>query len=816
MRDLVEDLRLAARRLRLAPAFTAVGVLSLALGIGAATAIFSLAYGTVLRPLAYPQAGRLVFVREVLPQLERLYPSLPANVQHFRLWRGEARGAEAMGAFLGSAVTLAGGDAEPERLDAAEVSANLLSVLGAQPALGRSFLAGEEQAGRNRVVVITDSLWRRRFGRAPGLVGRAISIDGVPHTVVGILPPSFRFPHQDDLGPLANLGRRAELFRPLGKTEEGWGGDYDYNVIARLRPEVSAQRLRAELDLLEAGIDREHRLHEDLRVTVRPLQEVITGQVRTPLFALLGGVGLLLLIVCANLANLILARSSARARELAIRTALGASPVRLMRELLAESLLLAAAGGLLGATAAAAAVRAFVSAAPVDLPRLDEVGVDAHLVVFVVALVLACGVVTGLLPALRLAAHAPAAVLRAQSHTVTEGRRAARLRESLVGAEVCLCTVLLVLASLLTSSLWQLLRTDRGFHADRALALKLTPSAAAWKQPARFFELALAQARTLPGVVSAAFVSRLPLTGESNVNQVELEPADRDAADPRSFTGVEINVRFVSSGYFATLGIPLLRGRDIEPADAERAVTVISERLAARLWPGREALGRSLTTGSGVGKVEVVGVVRDVPSSRLEAGTTMMAYVPFWKRGMRSGEIVIRSAADPAAIMPGLRRRMRDLDPAIAVPEIRTMAGVVATATAQRRFVMELAGAFALCALLLAVLGIYGMVAYHVALRRTEIGVRLALGARLTQLVRRMVSRGLRPPLAGLAAGLAAALAAGQLVRSLLYRVAPHDPLILAAVVLLLAATAALGCLLPSLAAARAARRDPAHILRQG
>lgn len=804
-----QPLRHAIRRLGRDRLLSGVAVLSLALGIGAASAIFSLVNAAVLRPLAYPQPDRLVFVREVVPELRSVYPTMPVNIQHLLFWRRYARATAGLAAFETGAATLTGAG-EPLRLDTAEVTADFFSVLGVQPQAGRGFLADEERPGRNHVAVITDRLWHQRYGASPGLLGSAILLGGVPHTVVGVLPASFRFPRKDDLGPLARLGERLDLFRPLGEVGEGWAGDYDFNVVARLRPGASAARAAAELDLLETRIGREHQLAAGLRVAVVPLREVLAAPVRTGLLALLAGVGLLLVIVCANLANLVLARSNARARELAIRIALGASRASLERAVLAETLLLAAAGGLLGIAAAGAALHAFVAAAPVDLPRLDEVSVDARAWLFAFALSVACGVVSGVLPARRIAALDPQTALRAAGPTLTGSRQALRLREALVGCEVGLSAVLLVFAGLLTSSMVHLANVDRGFSGERAVAVTLrAPSATAGERD-DFFDRALERLRSLPGVRSAAFVSKLPLTGESSVNHVQLEGADRSAADPASRAPVEINVRFVSADYFQTLGIPLRRGRGVQPGDAKRPVAVVSERLAAKLWPGRDPLGKRFTTGARVGKVEVVGVVKDVHNARLDQAPTLIAYVPYWRRGLASGDLVIRTAVEPASIMAAARGRIRAVDPSVAVPRMRTMAEIVSESLSQRRFQLRLAAGFALAALLLAVLGIYGVVSYSVAQSRAEIGIRMALGAQLHQVVSLVLGRGMRPVAIGAAAGIAAAMAGARLLRSLLYGVTSTDPITLATVAAVLAAAAGIACLVPALSAART---DPARVL---
>ncbi|HVT15412.1 MAG TPA: ABC transporter permease [Thermoanaerobaculia bacterium] len=817
---LAREVRYAVRSLFRARVVTAVAVGSLALGIGSAAAIFSLVEAAVWKPLAYHVPERLLFVREVWPPLEKVYPTLPANIQHFRFWRAHARSTTDMAAFVNGAVTLSGAG-EPELLDSAETTANLFAVLGVGPRTGRSFVAAEEQPGHNRVVVITDRLWHRRFAASPHLVGSAILLDGVPHMVVGILPPSFHFPRRDDLGPLAKLGERVEVFRPLGQTFEGWGGDYDYTVFARLAPRASAAQARAELDVLEDRIDKEHQLGARLHVAARPLQEVLAAPVRAGLYALLAAVGILLAIVCVNLANLVLARGSVRARELSIRVALGASRAGLVREIVVETVVLALAGGVLGLAAAAAALRAFVAAAPVAIPRLDEAAVDHDVVLFALGLSLACGLVSGLFPARRLAAMAPTAavdprgVLRAGGRSLTESRRTMRLREVLVGCEVGASAALLVLAGLLIGSFARLLRVDKGFQVERAIAVHLVLPDARYpsrEQRTSFFLRALERVRSLPGVRSAAFISKPPLTGESNVNEIQLEGADQSVVDPLSRGFVMINVRHVSPGYFATLGIPLVRGRDVEPRDRDRAVSVVSARLAAKVWPGSDPLGKRFSTGSGVGKVEVVGVARDVPNASLEQGPTLIAYVPYWlNNSLHSGDIAVRTAIAPAALVPSLRRAIRSLDPGLPSPPMRTMAEIVSGAVSQRLFQMQLAAGFALSALLLALLGIYGVVSYTVAQRRGEIGVRMALGARLGQVMRLVVGRGLRPVALGLAAGIAAAVAGGQLVRSLLFGIAATDPATILSVALLLAATATAACLVPAF---DAARTDPAGVLR--
>ncbi|HEY1336320.1 MAG TPA: ADOP family duplicated permease, partial [Bryobacteraceae bacterium] len=656
---LAQDVRFACRTLRRAPVFTAVALLSLALGSGAATALFSLVDTITLKPLAYREPGQLLFIREVVPPLAHIYPTMPVNFQHFRFWREQARAFESMAAvFFGGQSVL--GEGEPELVGSVAVTANLFDVLGIRPQLGRTFLPSEETPGP-RTVLITDGLWRRRFGGTPQIVGQTIVLGGGRWTVAGVLPASFHFPRKTDLGPLTRLAERTDIFFPVQQTLPGWGGDYDYNVFGRLRGGVTLQQGVAELNILERRIAGEHGLQKDLHVEARPLQKVITSPVRTGLLVLLSAVLVLVLLVCVNLANLVLARSSARAQEYALRVAIGASRSRLLASALVETLLLALAGGALGIVAARAALNAFMRTAPVDLPRLDEVQMDWRVIAFSFVLSLVCGMLFGLLPALRLARTDPQTALRGLRST--SGRQGLSVREWLVSSEVALTTVLLVLAGLLVSSLWHVLRVDRGFTDDRALDIALSLPSRYRQDRARraFFDLAVERLRALPGVAAAAVASRVPLTGESNVNSVSVRSSE--ALDPATRQLVMVNARFVSQDYFTALGIPLLRGRTIEAGDRDRNVAVISARLAAKLWPNQNPLGGVVSAGSGVSDAVVVGVVGDVHSAKLENDPTLMIYVPFWKFPSQATDLVVRPAGDSRALAADVRHVLGGIDP---------------------------------------------------------------------------------------------------------------------------------------------------------
>jgi predicted permease len=809
---LSQDVRFALRTLRRAPVFTAVAVLSLALGTGAAAALFSLVDTVVLKPLSYRDPGQLVYIREVLPPLAHLYPSLPANIRHFRFWQEHTESLQSLAAASSGRVLVETGG-EPQMTGVVMASASLFQTLGVQPQLGRTFVAADEKITKNQPVVITDGLWRRQFGGATDVLGKTIRLDSAACPIIGVLPPDFRFPKKGDLGPLTGLPEKTELFLPLTDLGFGWGGDYDYIVFGRLRAGVTLAQGRAELNAVERRIAEEYKLNKGLHTEVRPLQDAMASPVRTGLAVLLAAVLVLVLIVCVNLANLLLARGGARAREYSLRIALGAGRGRLLAAALTETLLIACAGGALGVLAARATLAAFVRTAPIDLPRLDEVHVDARVMLFAFGLAVACGVLFGLLPSLRLSKADPQSVLRSESHTSTGSRSRLRLREWLVGGEIALSTVLLVLAGLLVSSLWHVLSVDRGFTTDQAMqvTIDLPQRYSANKDRAAFFDRAAGKVRALPGVRFAAVASRVPLTGESNVNPVQVKSASDWALDPHTREQVMVNVRFVSQDYFAALGIPVVQGRTIEEADRARPVAVISKRLAGALWPKESPIGKVITSGSGVKDAEVVGVVGDVHSTRLERDPTLMIYIPFWQQTRQVSKILIRAAGDPHAFAGDVRGIVREIDPGIPAPRFRTMGEIVEESVAQRRFQMRIAAAFAASALLLAALGIYGVVAYGITLRRRELGIRMALGARTAEVRRLVIAQGLRPVVLGLGAGLVVAVATGSLVRALLFGISATDGLTLGAVAALLGAVATAACVIP---AHSAARIDPARVLR--
>ncbi len=805
MRD---ELRYALRVFSKEPGFVLVVVLALAIGIGANTAIFSVVNGVLLRPLPYPQPERLVTAAEVVPRVSQLYPRLPANLNHFFQWRKRCSSLASLSALRALTLNLTGGE-QPELLRAARVSANTFDLIGVRPQWGRTFREEEDPAGHDNVVILADSLWRRRFKADPAIVGGKIALDGRPYQVVGVLPAAFRFPASGYFRR-ASLDQETEVFKPLGyrpEDVENGVGDFNYEVIGRLRPGVPAARALTELNLVQSNISSTLSENLDLRGSILPLQEEMVGQVRSGLLVLMAAVGAVLVVLCVNLANLSLARAAGRARDTAIRAALGASRGRLVRQMLGESLILALAGGALGIGVAYWGVRILLNAAPVNLPRLGEISVDGRVLSFALLVSLATGLLFGLLPAFRSAGTQPFETLKSGSHTSTEGRRGVHLRDALVSLEVGLSAVLLITAGLLIGSFVRLINVDKGFDVERVLALNLALPSTRYVdngQRSAFFQQVLSKAQDLPGVVCAGLVSALPLQGETWIDLVGT------AGDQRPmFERPSVNVRCVSPGYFKLLYIPLVEGRSFEDSDRPRMVAIISRAVAENLWPGQRAVGRTMLHNDT--PVEIVGVTPDIRSTSLDKDPVRMLYIPYWQRPRLTASLLVRTSMDPLAIANALRSAVWEVDSSVPVPEMKTLQQVMSDSVAQRRFQMMLVLVFAASALALAGLGTYGVVSYSVSRRRTEMGIRMALGADAAAVRRLVLRQGMMPVVMGLAMGIAAALAVGRFLRSLLFQLSPRDPLTIVLVSLVLFGVAAAACLIP---ARRATRVDPVVALR--
>jgi putative ABC transport system permease protein len=805
---MMRDLQYAFRTLWKDRGFAAMAVLSLAVGIGANTAIFSLVNGVLLRPLDFPAPDRLVSISLSSPQFRKA-GALPINLGQLVEWRKRTSAFESIGAYREATMSLTG-DGHPELISGAVVSANFFHVLGAAPRMGRWFSDPEDLSGQHQVVVLADSLWQRRFGADASIIGRKITLGGSPYTVIGVLPPDFQFPKQPEHAGHPVPGRM-EIFRPLGyqlSDAAPHDGDLNYLAIARMLPGISIERAYADLRAVEAAIETQIGHLWQMIPAVAPLQKTMTGDIRQSLIVLMAAVGAVLLVLCVNLASLSLSRAAGRGRDAAIRTALGASRWQLARQSLAESGTLAVLGGGLGVLFAALGSKWLLAAAPVDLPRLADVTVDSSVLAFALAISFATGLLFGVLPALRsAAANSPYETLKSGSGANTAGRGGLRLRNLLVSFEVGLCAALLVTAGLFIASFVRLTTIDKGFDVERVLAVDVALPGTKYAKPedrSRFFDRVLEQAKAMPGVESAAISSYLPLQGESWVDVIKTENDPRpDSQSPTA------NLRFISPGMFRTLRIPLRGGRDFEPADRDRMVAIISESLARKLWPGAGAVGRRLVDLRR--HLDVVGVVADTRSTSLDKEPVDMLYVPLWQRPQFSSSILVRTAMDPKGIAAALRAAVWSADSDVPVPEERTLEQIMSESVARRRFQMMLVLLFAAAALALAAFGTYGVVSYAVTRRRSEMGIRMALGAGQGSVLLLVVRQGMMPVFAGLAAGAIAAVWIGNYVSSLLFQVSPRDPVAfsLASAVLVLVSAAA--CWIP---ARRATRVNPIEALR--
>jgi len=801
---MLSALRPILRSLRHSPGYTAATVLTLALGIGATTAIFSIVHAVILRPLAFPRPGELLALRCVIPAVAREYPTVPVNARFYTEWK-------ACPAFAGLALvdrnraTLTGAG-EPLRLASALSSANLFATLGVTPALGRGFAAGEDAPGRPAVVLLSDQVWRSRFSADPRIIGRPITLNLKPVTVIGVLPAGFRLPGPGPSGePDIYLTRgfdAGELSQVIGM--------FNYEVIGRLAPGATRADAETQMNVVAARLCRLANDATEVRGTTTSLQDAVVGDARRGLWILLGAIAAVLLLACFNLGLLGLTRAERRGYNTAVRAALGASRRRLLAHSLAESLLLALAGGALGCLCAWWFLDALVGLAPADLPRIDDVRIDGAVLLFALGTTLLTTLLAGLLPAWHTARRdASAALLAGQGGRVTGGRIARRLRASFVAVEIAVSTVLLALAGLLVGSFVRVLHADTGVHAPATLTTSLNIPGAKYREPADivgYYRRVIAALEATPGVVSAAVTNLLPLKGQTWIDAVHVADDTRPAMQRP-----QCNIRFVSPGYFQTLGIPLRSGRTFRDDDSEPAV-ILSARLAAVLWPGQDAVGRKVYRSEGESREEllVVGVAADVRTDADQHPVSVLYRVlPAWP--MTELALAIRTDGSPAAGLPALRHAISGIDADVPLQPFRTMDDLFAGAVAPRRFQLRLVAAFAAAALTLAALGIYGVVAHNLNQRTRELGIRLAFGASPGALARLVLGQSLQPVAFGLLAGLAAALLGGQFLASLLYDTNPRDPHVLGLVAALLVSIALLACWLP---VRRASRLNPMIALR--
>ena len=807
------DLRDALRGLRRERGYTATVVLTLALTIGASTAVFSIVDGVLLKPLVYPESNRLVTIQEIWQQVRQLSSSgMEVNEQHFEYWRARATTFESMAQYIVLPANLTG-VGEAVQIPVGRVSGSFFDVLRVQPALGRLLNLSDEPSGRPEVAVISDACWRQRFAADPGIVGRTIVLDGKPRTIVGVLGPDFRLPTE-------RLATSGDAFVPIHMDSErvGWVGDHNNEALGRLRDGVSLEQAHAELDVLQRQVSEiatnEAKEPVTLATVVKPLAETVVGRSRRGLLLLLGAIGAVLLIACANLANLSLTRAVGRLRDAAIRSAIGASRTRLIVRSMIEQLALALAGGACGLIVAWAALRVFVRTAPIDLPRVNEVSVDGRVLAFAAVVSTIAGLAVALLPAWRQSRVDVERQLRAGALSTTSDRGGVRARGALLALQIALSLALLVVTGLLVDSLIRVMNVDRGFTAERVLLVPLSfPANRYATEPSLVaaYDRLLPAVRALPSVASASVISAPPLSGSSTVNGI----APAGSTTPRS-ENPSANYRFVGPEFFQTMSIAVMRGRAFTDADrppSHAMPALITQRTAQRLWPDQDALGKQFSRGiPGEAGFEVVGIVADAKLTSLERTPPLMVYLPYWWRSRMTTQLVVRTAGDPAALLPAVRRAVAGADSEIAIGVARPLEQVVDASMAGRRYQVQLFVAFGIVALFIAALGVYAVTAYGVSQRRRELNIRAALGAGRAQVLGMVVRQGSGPIVAGLLVGAAAALALGSLIASLLFEVDARDPRILAAVTLVVGIVAAVATIS---AARQGLEYNPAAALRE-
>jgi predicted permease len=809
-----QDVRLAARALRRSPGFVLGAVLTLALGIGANAAIFAVLDAVALRPLPYQDPDRLVSISNSWTNT----PRAPISSIEYFDYVEQLRSFEHLGVSTGGAMTLTG-TGDPLRIPVGVVSYGVLPALGVPPQLGRMFSREEDAPERNFVILLGDGLWRRRFGADPNVVGQRIVLDREAFTVVGVMPPGFRLPSQFD-SPIP-----AEAFVPLGfdRTTIPIRGNHFLTGVARLRPGVTRAQADAEISAMAEQMARN--LPQDYPASLHfsaaatSLTEDLLGDLRPLLFTLLGAVGFVLLIACANITHLFLTRAERRHQEFAVRAALGGGRWRVARPMVIESALVALAGGVLGLACARAATQGLIALQPDTLPRLDLVSVDGAVVLFTLGMVAAVTLLVSLIPALR---SARPRLATSDGSTATLGPGRQRIRRLLVASEIALCLVLLLGAGLTLRSFFRLLSVDPGYRTDHALTASITIPETVYATPAAtstFFATLLDRLRTQPGVMAAGAVTGLPLRSARGDLNFQIQGRET----PQGALSRRADWQVVTPGYFDAIGMRIVQGRGIEAGDGAdtEGVIVFNEAAAKLHWPDGNAIGARLRLGAnaGPGWVTVIGIVNDVRTGSLRTAPRPEMYLAHTQfrmvgRGtepMRTMAVVVQTRDAPAPLADVLRREVRALDPSIAVNRVDTMASVRRLSVARLEFIATLLGTFALLALTVAVVGVYGVMAYSVALRRREIGLRVALGANPARVVSFVLRQGLTPTAAGVALGLLGGMAASQQLSAQLFETAPHDPLtaVLTASAVSLVALAA--CYFP---ARLAARLDPSTALR--
>ena len=807
MKLFFQDARFALRGFRRNPAFAAIAIFTLAMGIGADTSIFSVANALLLRQLPYPEPERLALVSA--DRMANGARQGPLSWTRFQMVHDRNRSFAGVAAFTSDTFNWTGSGA-PEQLAGARVSWDFLQILGVRPALGRWFNAEEDKPDGNLVAVLSHELWARGFGASPAAIGRTLTLSDKVYTIAGVLPAGFRF---DSLGPVDVVVPRVFDLSLIVPSQLNGGAGF-LNFLARLRPGASFARAQAEMDTLAAQYRREYPRFPDadpnFTVHVGNLRDELVFSVRTALWILFGAVGLVLLIACANVASLLLSRALGRKREIAVRTAIGATRASLIRQLLTESLLLAAAGGLLGALLSVWGTRALAAMAATTLPRAQEIHADALVFAFTAAVSLAAGVLFGLAPALEISQPDVSSILRAEGRGSTAGRRRNALRSLLVVSQVALSVLLLIGAGLLLRNFVGLRDANPGFRPGNVLTMNVSLPVARYPRPAQadFYRDLVGKIRELPGVQSAAGATALPVKPTRFTPALpEGQPEVPLAARPL------FNVTSITAGYAQTMGIPVLRGREFSERDdaASPKVLLVNRTLARLYWPNESAVGKHILVGRGPAPSEVVGVLGDVRNMSMAADVKPEIYFPYAQLPGLSLNLLVRTAGEPRILVKAVEGAVFALDGNQPVTAVQTMDEVLEAGAAQPRFTASLLAGLSLTALVLAIVGIYGAIAYSVTERTQEMGIRIALGASRGDILSLVLRQGMTLAGAGIAIGIVASLALTRMLGSLLYGVSATDPLTFAACAAVFAAVALLASYIPAM---RATRVDPVVTLR--
>jgi putative ABC transport system permease protein len=801
MDTLLKDIRYAFRVLLKRPGFAAMVILMLALGIAANTAIFSVVNGVLLQPLPYPDSDRLVALRDSNLSKQPDSQVAPGN---FAEWQKQTTVFSALEAYRTVSYNLTG-EGAPERLLAGRVSVGMFKMLGAQPILGRDFLAEEEQVGHEKVVIIGESLWRRRFGSETSVIGKALKISGESFTVVGVMPSTFRLPDQ----------RERELWTPIAfkDSEKSLHQAHYIDVIGRLKSDISVEQARGELNTIATRLAEQYpdaNLGWNVRVT--PLLDFVVGDTKTILWVLFSAVGLVLLIACANVMNLMLARAVTRQREMAIRAALGAGRLRIVRQLVTESVILALLGGLIAWPLASSGLKVVLALAPADLPRISAARIDGRALLFTLVITLLSGIIFGLAPAFEIVKFDPNSTLK---NTGSEGNRGVvqrRLGNLLIVTEVAIALVLLVGSGLLIRTVWRLRNVDPGFNYNNALAVTLQLSEKKYsddQKVAAFSQQLLQQTAVLPGVEAVGVARILPVIHDLPTGiYIEGRPREPDSKLPQT------NYSSVSPDYFKAMGIPLLTGRTFNDGDIANSVRVaiVSESFAKRFFVNENPIGKriNVTTGPEAFR-EIVGVVGDVKQKGLNRETQPHAYEPFAQAPSQFMTLVVRTSVEPNSLVPGIRSKVFEIDNELPLQSVRTLDRMITNSISQQKFISALLAVFAGVALLLAIGGLYGVISYAVSQRTRELGIRIALGARVPDVLQLVLRQGMTFVLIGELIGLSGAYALTRLLVGLLFGIKPTDTLTFGFVTLALSSVAFLACYIP---ARRATRVDPLVALR--